>query len=105
MSKAIEKKESEEIDKSIKKPSVLAIKNRYDKDSKVNFYCLDEKIQTVIASVSFQYGSNLSKRTPLFWNSVVNQNWNETIDILNDFGDRYPTRRKKEANYLKGIID
>jgi len=35
---------------------------------------------------------------------VVVQDWAATLKILNNFGDAYPTRRKKEATLLKKAI-
>jgi len=55
--------------------------------------------QTIIASVAFQYG-NLATRTPHFWRASVSQVWTDVIKELRNFGDAYPTRRNKEANYL-----
>jgi hypothetical protein len=55
--------------------------------------------QTVVASVAFQYG-DLSLRTPNFWQQVTTENWQAALANLQDFGDKYPTRRNKEADLL-----
>ena len=57
-------------------------------------------MQTVIASVAFQYGY-LAKRCPNFWRYAITQNTQAMIRELVDFGDRYTTRRWREASYLK----
>ncbi len=70
--------------------------------SKIKFRSLPKQAQTVIASVSYQYG-NLSTETPKFWKKVIVQDWVAAIKILKKFGDAYPSRRKLEANLLKKI--
>jgi hypothetical protein len=59
--------------------------------------------QTVIASVSFQYGINLQRKAPLFWKAVTSQNGKETGDILDNVGDAYNPRRKLESDLIKKI--
>lgn len=56
--------------------------------------------QTVIASVAFQYG-HLPTRTPMFWWQVIHGDWQTALNNLRDFGDRYATRRNKEADLLE----
>lgn len=61
---------------------------------------LPDPAQTIIASVAFQYG-NLPRRAPTFWRHATARNWEAMIAELEDFGDKYPTRRHKEAEYLR----
>lgn len=96
-------KEALEINKKVKKSSISFIEKLYNRDSSTKFFCLPAQAQTTIASVSFQYG-DLSQKTPTFWKYVTNKQWSKAIEELNDFGDDYPTRRKKEAEYLKGAL-
>jgi GH24 family phage-related lysozyme (muramidase) len=63
---------------------------------------LSEREQTVVASVSFQYGS--LTRTPNFKRQVESGDWDAAIKNLRNFGDRYPTRRNTEANYLEWLV-
>jgi GH24 family phage-related lysozyme (muramidase) len=56
--------------------------------------------QTVIASIGFQYGS-VKRRCPRFFKYVIEGRWSDAIHELENFGDAYPTRRKKEANLLR----
>ena len=72
---------------------------RYDGDSQVSFVDIPAKWQTVIASVEFQYGST-QRRCPTFWKYTINQDWDRAIKELRNFGDRYPTRRNREADYI-----
>ncbi|XP_077989182.1 uncharacterized protein LOC144443533 [Glandiceps talaboti] len=55
--------------------------------------------RTVISSVKFQYGR--TSRFPTFWDHVTNQRWDDAVSELNDFGDKYPSRREREANLLE----
>lgn len=60
---------------------------------------LDQGQATVIISVGFQYGS--FSRTPSFIKYATDGNWDAVYKELQEFGDDFPTRRKKEAEYLK----
>lgn len=93
------------IDKAVKSAHVTRLKFKYNTapDNKIKFIDLPPQAQTVITSVSFQYGVMLSIRAPKFWKAVTAQNWSKTIEILKSFGDVYPTRRKKEAVLLEKI--
>ncbi len=95
-----------EIDKTVKISHVASIENKYNaaiKENAVKFKDLPAEAQTVIASVSFQYGTNLQRKTPLFWKAVTSQDWKETESILNNFGDDYKSRRKLESALIKKI--
>ena len=95
-----------EIDKNVKSSHVISIENKYnaaiEKDA-VKFKDLPAEAQTVIASVSFQYGINLQRKAPLFWKAVTSQDWKETGNILDNFGDAYNSRRKLESELIKKI--
>lgn len=97
--------QASEIDKAVKTKHAEQIKLKYDTVAKNNkkFFELPSEAQTVIASVSFQYGANLAAATPNFWEAAIIQDWKECIKLLQNFGDAYPTRRKKEAALLVGI--
>ncbi|UAA39179.1 peptidase [Paraneptunicella aestuarii] len=71
--------------------------------AKTDFDDLPDECQTVVASVAFQYG-NLATRTPNFWRQVTSGKWQEALANLRDFGDRYGTRRHKEAQLLERIV-
>lgn len=75
---------------------------RYDKAAKdLKFDDLPLATRTVIASVAFQYGTNLARRTPEFWKQVTTGDWDGAYENLCRFGDSYVTRRGKEAALLK----
>jgi hypothetical protein len=71
--------------------------------NKNKFIDIPHQAQTVITSVSFQYGVGLNIRAPKFWKAVTSQNWVEATKLLKAFGDAYPTRRRKEAALLEKI--
>ena len=94
-----------DIDKAVKKSHVDLLKHKYNAAArnKKKFTDLPAEAQTVIASVSFQYGTNLDVRAPIFWKAAAAQNWEECSKVLINYGDAYPTRRKKEAALLGKI--
>ncbi len=102
----ISKSEANLIDKQVKSAHTTEIVNNYDDaaNGKGSFINLPAEAQTVIASVSFQYGSNLEQRTPTFWKHAISQDWVKVKNELLNFGDSYPTRRKKEASLLEKVI-
>ncbi len=95
----INKYEVEIIDLCVKSQSTSYLVDAYNKASTVMFNQLPEHAQTVIASVAFQYG-NLAKRCPKFWGFATTGNWLSMVEELKSFGDRYTTRRLKEAEYF-----
>jgi len=90
--------EGDTIDKLVKNSTIKRLTRIYNKKSKIDFNCLTKKQQTVVASVFFQYGTE----TPKFFKYATSQQWDKVSNELRNFGDIYPTRRNKEADYLKG---
>ena len=99
----ITQQESEEIYSKVKKSINSNLIKKYNASSSIKFHELPVSAQTVIASVEYQYGSAQAK-APTFWKHVTNQNWGNAVNELENFGDAYPTRRKKEALYLKELL-
>ena len=98
--------EAIEIDTALKKKLVPQLKtrylnSRYNKD-KINFDDLPAQAQTVIASVSFQYGDLDSARNT-FWQAVSKQDWAEGVKILRGYKD-YLKRRGREADLLEQLV-
>jgi hypothetical protein len=91
------------IDKAAKSSHIAKVKIKYDTTpgNRTKFINLQPQAQTVIASVSFQYGANLNIRAPKFWKAITSQDWPAAIKTLKSFGDSYPTRRRKEAALLE----
>lgn len=96
--------QAEEIDKIVKSSHLASLEKKYNADIKAGatkFTDLPSEVQTVIASVSFQYGTGLKRRTPKFWKAVTSQDWKKTIEVLDNFKDIYKSRRKLESDLLK----
>ncbi|AKQ64806.1 pesticin domain protein [Myxococcus hansupus] len=101
--------EVKELDQAVKGEALDNIVKEYDTEverlnaadggSRPKFAELPREMQTVIASVGFQYGS-LKTATPNFFAQVTEQKWDEAKANLEDFGDRYPSRRGREADLL-----
>ena len=104
----IERSEAMTIDEAVKAAHVREVAHAYNTSelnvAQVPFSELPPQAQTVIASVSFQYGVNLRARTPRFWRAVTAQDWARAIAELRDFGDAYPSRRGLEANLLEQVL-
>ncbi len=96
----ITKSEAELIDNHSKANVLNLLNSRFDKSSSAVFVDLPEQAQTVIASVAFQYG-DLESRCPNFWSAAIKLDWQKVLHELRDFGDRYHTRRNREADYLE----
>lgn len=101
--------EVEALDQAIREPLVKNLIRTYDealsKDGSVkSFQDLPSQIQTAIASVAFQYGINLRRRTPSFWALIITQKWDACIAELEHFGDAYGTRRHAEAALIRSAV-
>ena len=96
------------IHRAVKTEHVRQLELKYmgshHNQNNVAFSRLPAEAQTVIASVSFQYGINLDIRAPRFWRAVSSQNWEAAMEELRNFGDAYPTRRHREAERLARIV-
>ena len=68
------------------------------------FDALPDRAQTVITSLEFQYGGLMPTRCPKFWGMCVRQDWAGAVEVLKNFGDKYPTRRLAEAEYLSVLL-
>ena len=100
--------EARSIDRAVKVQHVGRLKEKYISSmfngSDTPFARLPHQAQTAIASVAFQYGVDLNMETPKFWQAACKQDWQRCVEILNDFHDRYPTRRRKEAALLAELL-
>jgi|GEM_PF-1671772 len=104
--------EVEELDQAVKAQALdslvtsynseVADRNAADGGNRPSFEELPPEMQTVIASVNFQYGS--LEATPNFFDQVVDQRWDDALGNLRDFGDDYPTRRGLEADLLESAM-
>ncbi|WNG58115.1 pesticin [Archangium gephyra] len=102
--------EVEELDQAVRDHEVESLitsynaevtsRNAEDGGERASFEELPAEMQTVIASVHFQYGT-LRTETPNFFGQVVDQRWDDALGNLRDFGDDYPSRRGREADLLE----
>ena len=96
--------EAELIDKQVKSRFVRDLERKFNDSAIMRFDELPDGVQTVIASVAFQYG-DLRSRTPNFWRQITTGDWQGAYRNLRDFGDDYSTRRNLEADLLKSSLD
>lgn len=82
----------------VKADKAEAVRREYDSKSRVALHTIPAAAQTVIVSVLFQYGS--PRPVPKFWARAASQDWHGVIAELRNFGDDYPSRRNREADYL-----
>lgn len=91
-----------ELDNCLRADFTRAVERQWNLDSADEWDALDDRQQTIVMSVAWQYGSP-NKRCPTFWGHATGGRWEDVIRELRDFGDAYPTRRNKEADYLEGL--
>lgn len=97
--------EANKIDQTTFANTVEAVRSHYDAAVGPGAWDgLPDEAQTVIASVTFQYGTPWI-RTPNFWTAAVAKNWNRVYGCLCHFGDAYQTRHDKEAAYIKSLTE
>ena len=87
------------INEFAKSEAITNLKTKWENTTGTSFDTLSKEQATVLASVAFQYG-DLETRTPNFWNQATSGDWKGAYNNLLNFGDRYTSRRKNEANYL-----
>ena len=93
--------EANDINAFAKKTELDRLIKRWDSTSNTKWDDLTKEQATAVASVGFQYG-NLATETPLFWGFATDGDWDNVSKELRNFGDKYKSRRKREANYLEG---
>lgn len=99
--------EADALSRTIQGDMVDAIRSRYARSQAKGTLLWDNlpsAAATVITSVCFQYGPWLAWRTPKFWRACVANDWSSMVAELRDFGDRYPTRRNREADHLERVL-
>lgn len=97
--------EATQIETAVCGPIFDQLREAYDKKVGPDaFHHLPDEAQTVLASLAYQYGPNLAKRAPKFWGLACKADWPACVNELVNFGDRYPTRRRKEAKLLRQAL-
>lgn len=92
--------QADNIDAVMRTGAVDALRNRFFVSSGKKFETLPDPVQTILASVTFQYGTPWV-RTPHFWSHAIALDYLAMENDLENFGDHYVTRRRKEATYLR----
>ena len=87
-----------EVNAWTKKTETDKLLKRWAEDSDIAWSDLTPQQATVVASVSYQYGTG----APKFWSHVTSGDWAAAEAELRDFGDKYKSRRLREARYLVG---
>jgi GH24 family phage-related lysozyme (muramidase) len=95
------KSEVETLNKWAKKQETDSLIKLCERDSDIACDSLTKTQATAVASVMYQYGSK-KVRTPSFWGAATSGDWDKAEAELRDFGDKYSSRRIREANYLSG---
>ena len=95
----ITSEEADMLNEVAKNQTVGMLSNLWKNKTGTDFQDLPSNKQTVLASVAFQYG-DLESRTPNFWKQTTSGDWDAATDNLRNFGDRYESRRTREADYL-----
>jgi len=93
----ITSKECEEINKSV---FLVKVRGIIRDVGETKWQAMSRSLRTVLASVQFQYGSAKAK-TPNFFKKVLSMDVRGVVSHLRNFGDKYRTRRNKEATYLE----
>lgn len=97
---AVTEAEADLIEAVRRRELQTALTTQYLRDAAHPFEQLPDAAQTVLMSVTWQYGDPW-RRCPRFWNFCIARDWHGVYGELMDFGDAFPTRRKLEAAYLK----
>jgi hypothetical protein len=93
-------KETEILNDAVSKDILNQLVPKFDSQSSVPFQQLDPAKQTVLASLAYQYGPDLDQRASSFFKAAVQGQWDRAARVLRNFGDDYPSRRKREAELL-----
>lgn len=99
----VSKEQADIINKFSHKEAYDNLSAKWEKATGSSFADLPTSKATVIASVAFQYG-DLESRTPNFWNQVTSDDWDGAVSNLRNFGDRYSSRRNREADFYESNI-
>jgi len=104
----ITQKESDIINKVIKKKILTILKKDWEKSSsQIPFDELSTEQATAVANIAFQYG-NAGILSFDFWDYATNNEWDKVYKELMDFKDKSQSvneRHKKTGKYLKVFLD
>lgn len=95
----LSEQECEALESPKRAEMIETLSGAYHRATGHDFEALPDAAQTVMMSLQWQYGS-LPTRCPHFWSLCCAQDWAGAVNELRHFGDKYPTRRNREADYL-----
>ena len=107
---SLTREEAVEVDNFVKGRELESIENSFLALTGKELSSMPPRLQTVIADLQFQYGSNYN-RTPKFREIIKDiaedpqdaQSYMPLMSELRDFGDKYDTRRNREADLIQGL--
>lgn len=95
--------QADQLDQSVLNRDTQKLAKKFTKASGRNFESLPREIQTVLTSVSHQYG-NLESATPNFWKQVTTGKFDQALNNLRNFGDDFSPRREREADFIQQAV-
>ena len=107
---SLSEEETKALDNFVKGRELESIENSFLALTGKELSSMPPRLQTVIADLQFQYGSNYN-RTPKFREIIKDiaedpqdaQSYMPLMNELRDFGDKYDTRREREADLIQGL--
>lgn len=100
------KAEADELDEAVKTDIYGAVELKL-KSEGVNINKLPAEAQTVIKSISYNFGKNFDEKLPTIWKAIVNKDWSKVQSLLINTKWKQPellARRKREAELLSRIV-
>jgi len=91
--------EVSELDQFVKDKELVTLRTRWNQDSTTEWDDLPENKATAVASVFYQYGPQMFGHN--YWTQTTGGDWTAARNNLRSYGDRYNSRRNREADYLE----
>lgn len=98
--------EATELDSAVKADIFGTVEDKLSA-SGVDFNTLPEEAQTVIKSISYNFGKNFDEKLPSVWSAITSKDWAKLQDLLVNTKWKQPellARRKREADLLGVLI-
>jgi hypothetical protein len=100
----LDSKEIKQLSDKVREANFSKYIQYYEKQTGKKFSALPAPVQTAVGSVITQYGPSLVTRAPKFNKAVLAGSVKSMDKELRNFGDKYPSRRKKEADLLSALL-
>lgn len=98
--------EAAELDTAVKADIFGTVEDKLTA-SGVDFKTLPEEAQTVIKSISYNFGKNFDEKLPSLWNAITSEDWPKLQELLVNTKWKQPelvARRKREADLLGALV-